>query len=85
LRWWARVAAAALVVDFLSSALHPSPLHPEYPEIGNPLGVQALEDGPLAAAFPVGALLILVGLVVGAGSLVLRFRGARGLERLQLR
>jgi hypothetical protein len=84
-RWWARVAAAALVVAFLSSALHPSPLSPEYPEIGNPLGVQALEDGPLAAAFPVGALLILVGLVVGAGSLVLRFRGARGLERLQLR
>jgi hypothetical protein len=84
-RWWARVAAAALVVAFLSSALHPSPLYPEYPEIGNPLGVQALEDGPLAAAFPVGALLILAGLVVGAGSLVLRFRGARGLERLQLR
>jgi hypothetical protein len=84
-RWWARVAAAALVVAFLSSVLHPSPLYPEYPEIGNPLGVQAVEGGPLAAAFPVGALLILAGLVVGAGSLLLRFRGARGLERLQLR
>lgn len=61
------------------------PLYPEYPEIGNPLGVQALEDGPLAAAFPAGAVLILVGLVVGAWSLLLRFRRARGLERLQLR
>jgi hypothetical protein len=84
-RWWARVQVAALVVAFLTAALHPMPLYPEYPEIGNPLGVAAVADGPLEAAFPVGALLILVGLVVGAVSLLLRFRRARGLERLQLR
>jgi hypothetical protein len=84
-RWWARVQVAALVVAFLTSALAPMPLYPEYPEIGNPLGVAALADGPLAAAFPVGALLILVGLMAGAGSLLSRFRRADGLERLQLR
>jgi hypothetical protein len=84
-RWWARVQVAALVVAFLASALAPMPLYPEYPEIGNPLGVAALDDGPLAAAFPVGALLILAGLLAGAGSLLWRFRRARGLERLQLR
>jgi hypothetical protein len=84
-RWWARVQVAAVVVAFFSSALHPTPLYPEYPEIGNPLGVAALADGPLTAAFPVGALLILAGLPVGAVSLLLRFRNARGLERLQLR
>jgi hypothetical protein len=84
-RWWARVQVAALVVAFLTAALHPMPLYPEYPEIGNPLGVAAVADGPLAAAFPVGALLILVGLMAGAGSLLSRFRRARGLERLQLR
>jgi hypothetical protein len=84
-RWWARVQVAAVVVAFLSSALHPTPLYPEYPEIGNPLGVAALADGPLTVAFPVGALLILAGLPVGAVSLLLRFRHARGLERLQLR
>jgi len=84
-RWWARVQVAALVVAFLTSALAPMPLYPEYPEIGNPLGVAALEDGPLTAAFPVGALLILAGLMAGAGSLLSRFRRARGLERLQLR
>ena len=84
-RWWARVQVAALVVAFLSSALAPMPLYPEYPEIGNPLGVAALADGPLTAAFPVGALLILVGLMAGAGSLLSRFRRAHGLERLQLR
>jgi hypothetical protein len=84
-RWWARVQVAALVVAFLTSALAPMPLYPEYPEIGNPLGVAALADGPLTAAFPVGALLILVGLMAGAGSLLSRFRRAHGLERLQLR
>jgi hypothetical protein len=84
-RWWARIEAAALTVAFLSSMLHPMPLYPEYPEIGNPLGVPALADGPLEAAFPAGALLILAGLPVGAVSLLLRFRRARGLERLQLR
>jgi hypothetical protein len=84
-RWWARVQVAALVVAFLTSALAPMPLYPEYPEIGNPLGVAALDDGPLTAAFPVGALLILAGLMAGAGSLLSRFRRAHGLERLQLR
>jgi hypothetical protein len=84
-RWWARVQVAALGVAFLTSALAPMPLYPEYPEIGNPLGVAALEDGPLTAAFPVGALLILAGLLAGAGSLLSRFRRAHGPERLQLR
>jgi len=84
-RWWARITAAGLVVAFLTSVLHPHPLFPEYPGIRNPMGVGALEHGVGAALFPVGALLVLAGLVVGAVSLLLRFRRARGLERLQLR
>jgi len=84
-RWWARITAAGLVAAFLSAVLAPRPLYPEYPDIGNPVGVGALEHGPGAAIFPVGALLVLAGLVVGAVSLLLRFRRARGLERLQLR
>jgi hypothetical protein len=84
-RWWARVTAAGLVVAFLASVLHPRPLYPEFPEIRNPVGIGALEHGAGAAIFPVGALLVLAGLVVGAVSLLLRFRRARGLERLQLR
>ena len=58
---------------------------PRVPRNRQPLGVAALASGPLAAAFPVGALLILAGLPVGAVSLLLRFRRARGQERLQLR
>jgi signal transduction histidine kinase len=84
-RWWARVAAAGLVVALLTSVLQPTPLYPEYPDIGNPLGIGALEGGPLALLFPVGALVILGALVVGAVALLLRFRRARGVERQQLR
>ena len=84
-RWWARITAGGLVAAFLTSLLHPHPLYPEYPEIRNPVGVGALEHGLGAAIFPIGALLVLAGLVVGVVSLLLRFRRARGLERLQLR
>ena len=38
----------------------------------------ALADGPMEAAFPLGAVLILAGLPVGAVSLLMRFRRARG-------
>jgi hypothetical protein len=82
-RWWARVAAAAPVLWLLGSVVDPAPLRPEYPQIGNPLGVPAL-SGPLAGLW-LAALVVLVALVVAAGSLVLRFRRARGTERQQLR
>jgi hypothetical protein len=82
-RWWARIAAVAPVLWLLGSVVDPAPLRPEYPEIGNPLGVPAL-NGPLAGLW-VAALVVLVALVVAAGSLVGRFRRARGTERLQLR
>jgi hypothetical protein len=82
-RWWARIAAAAAGLWLLGSVVHPAPLAPEYPDIANPLGVPAL-SGPLGVlAF--AALVVLVSLLVGAVSLLLRFRRARGAERLQLR
>jgi hypothetical protein len=70
---------------FLSSMLVRRPLYPEYPDIVNPIGLDALDHGLGGAIFPVGALLVLAGLIVGPVSLLLRFRRARGLERLQLR
>jgi hypothetical protein len=82
-RWWARVAAAAPVLWLLGSVVDPAPLRPEYPEIANPLAVPALNG--LLAGLWVAALVVLVALVVAAGSLVLRFRRARGTERQQLR
>jgi hypothetical protein len=52
-RWrgWARVAAAP-VVWLLGSAVHPAPLYPEYPTIGNPLAATALPRGLLDVVMP---------------------------------
>jgi hypothetical protein len=84
-RWWARVAAAAAGVWLLGSVIHPAPLYPEYPTIGNPLAVPFLPRGLLEVALPAAAVVVLAALVVAAGSLVGRFRRARGTERHQLR
>jgi MFS family permease len=82
-RWWARIAGAAAAVWLVGSVIDPAPLYPEYPDVGNPLAVPAL-FGPLRA-LPAAAVVVLVALIVGAVSLVLRFRRARGVERQQLR
>jgi hypothetical protein len=81
-RWWAGLAAAAPVVAVLAMAVQPDPLAPDYH--GNPLASPALAR--LLAAPGVAAIaVVLVSLLVGAGSLVGRFRRARGTERQQLR
>src|SRR6266540_1887212 len=70
-RWWARGMAVAAVVGLVSSVL-------------GPLAVRALAEWlPVAR----GVAFVITGLAipVGAASLVVRFRRARGLERQQLR
>jgi hypothetical protein len=81
-RWWARVAAAAPVLTVLGFAVQPDPMAPDY--LGNPLAVPALAPGLLVAALA-GIVVTIAGMLVGAGSLVLRFRRAHGTDRLQLR
>jgi hypothetical protein len=81
-RWWARLAAAAPVVTVLGSAVQPDPLAPD--RYGNPLAVPALARVLVAPAVA-GVAVVMVSLLVGALSLVVRFRRARGMERLQLR
>ena len=81
-RWWARVAAAAPVLTVVGFAVQPDPLAPDY--LGNPFSVPALAPALLVAALA-GIAVIMAGLLLGAVSLVLRFRRAHGVERLQLR
>jgi hypothetical protein len=83
-RWWARVTAAAPVVFVVAVTLEPQPLEPEYRSVTNPLGLQALQL-PIAITDVVASGISVAGVVVGALSLVVRFRRARGLERQQLR
>jgi hypothetical protein len=84
-RWWARVAAVAPGVWLLAMVVHPAPLQPEYPAIGNPLAVPAV-SGPLPGVLTAAsAVVVLAALIVGAVSLVGRFRRASGVERQQLR
>jgi hypothetical protein len=81
-RWWARVAGAAPVVAVLAGAVQPDPLAPEW--YGNPLAVPVLYR-ILAVPGVVAIAVALASVLVGAVSLLLRFRRARGVERLQLR
>ena len=82
-RWWARLVVAAAVVAL---TVHTSPLDPPYQSVRpGPLLVR----GPLATlvrpAVVAAILVVLLSLLVAAGSLVVRFRRARGSERQQLR
>ncbi|HSO55379.1 MAG TPA: hypothetical protein VL330_22175 [Actinomycetes bacterium] len=83
----ARALGAAPVVFLLTVALMPEPLDPTYESVANPLGL----PGGLPVEVPLLALNLLAGAVVlltvpvACGSLVVRFRRARGLERQQLR
>ena len=81
-RWWARVVVGAAVLGVASSSL--LPLEPPFPSAANPLAVPALA-GPLQAINLLASLVAGLSLPVAAGSLVVRFRRARGVERLQLR
>jgi hypothetical protein len=83
-RWWARVAATAPVVVLLAVTLLPHPLGPEYQSVVNPLGLGALE-APLQAAIGMALAVTVLGVLVAAASLAVRFRHARATERQQLR
>jgi hypothetical protein len=83
-RWWARIAAVAPLVSTLAITLAPRPFDQPYRPPENPFDLANLGGAPLVVyqlAFAVVNLFVLVG----AASLVLRFRRAQGTERQQLR
>jgi hypothetical protein len=83
-RWWAWATAAAPVVFLLAVALAPQPLDQPYQGAENPLDLSGLGGG-LLVSYQVAFAVTLLAVVVAAGSLVVRFRRARGTERQQLR
>ncbi len=83
-RWWARAAVAAPVVSLLAIVLAPPTLDPFARTPDNPFDLTGL-GGTLQVVYQLAIAVTNLAVVVGAGSLVVRFRRARGTERQQLR
>jgi hypothetical protein len=88
-RWWVWVTGAAPVAVLVAEAVLPSEFDPPFQDVTSPLIIPALASGPAGAAVQVvnwgSLLLVQLSILVAAASLVVRFRRARGVERLQLR
>jgi hypothetical protein len=84
-RWWARVTTAAAASLLVALAAAGGPLDPQYQlAAGGPFDFRGL-GGVLLVVNQLTLVFTTLAVVVGAGSLVVRFRGARGVERQQLR
>lgn len=79
----ARVVAGVTALLALGDILRPGPLR-SYPAIENPFGVRALGK-VLSVSDRAAFILLMLGLIASAGSLVLRFRRSHGDERQQLK
>jgi hypothetical protein len=83
-RWWARVTVAAPVTVLVAVGVASGPLDPEYQARGGPFDFRGL-GGTLLIVNQLALSVTTLAVVVAAGSLVVRFRRARGIERQQLR
>jgi hypothetical protein len=85
-RWrrWARAQAAAVAVTLVAATVAPGSLDPLAQFVSGPLDPQVY-GGALRVAVQLALLVGLLAILVGAASLVVRFRRARGVERQQLR
>lgn len=85
-RWRPVAAAAIAAAAFLSVGIAFSPgRFDDLPQVENAYGVGGTAGDVFGAFQSLGWLLLVVCLVASATSLVLRFRRARGVERLQLK
>jgi hypothetical protein len=83
-RWWARVTVAAAVILLVGLAVARGPLDPRYQVLGGPFDFRG-QGGVLLVVNQLALAFTTLAVVVGAGSLVVRFRRASGVERQQLR
>src|SRR5215207_1371830 len=83
-RWWALITAATPLALVLVVAVVPGRLDPRLLLASSPFSDRAL-GGVLLAVTRVALVVTALAVVVAAGSLVVRFRRARGVERQQLR
>jgi hypothetical protein len=82
-RWWAGIAAAAPLAGLLAVPLAPPPPG-SYQALDTPFDFHTLH-GALLVIDQVALAVTILAIMVAAGSLVVRFRRARRVERQQLR
>jgi hypothetical protein len=82
-RWWARGLAVAVAVALVAATSAPGSLDPLAQFVSGPLDPQVY-GGALRVANQLALFAGLLTILAGAASLVVRFRSARGVERLQL-
>src|SRR6266540_1868784 len=75
-RWWAKATAAAPAVGLLAITLPARPFDRPYQGAGNPLDLRGL-GGALLVTYQLAFAVTNLAVVVGAASLVVRFRSAR--------
>src|SRR5829696_5502156 len=83
-RWWARVTGAATIILLVALAVASGPLDPRYQVVGGPFDLRG-QGGVLLVVNQLALAFTTLAVVVGAASLVVRFRRAQGVERQQLR
>jgi hypothetical protein len=83
-RWWARVTAAAAAILLVALTVASGPLDPQYLVLGGPFDPRG-QGGVLLVVTQLALAFATLAVVVGAASLVVRFRRATGVERQQLR
>jgi signal transduction histidine kinase len=83
-RWWAWGSAAATALLLVATTIAPGTLDPVALVAGGPQDFRAL-GGALRLANQAGQAVAILTILGGTVSLVVRFRHARGVERLQLR
>ncbi|MFL6061381.1 MAG: hypothetical protein ACJ72E_09135 [Marmoricola sp.] len=74
-------AGVGMVVGFLDEGMKPGPIS-DHPELTNPFGVHSPLIDPIDG---LSLLLIGIGIIGSAASLVVRFRRSRGAEREQMK
>ena len=85
-RWrgWTRVSAVAVAVTLVAAVVAPGSLDPLAQYVSGPMDPQVY-GGALRVANQLALLVGVLTVLAGAGSLVVRFRHARGTERQQLK
>jgi hypothetical protein len=83
-RWWARATAAAAAILLVALTVASGPLDPQYLVLSGPFDPRG-QGGVLLVVNQLALAFTALAVVAGAGSLVVRFRRATGVERQQLR